>query len=318
MASGEQIQANLRAFADKWGSYTGTERSEAQTFLNELFACYGSDRMAVGANFEDFRSTAGFMDLHWPGICIVEMKAPNRDLRVAQHQVDRYWRESADFEADVGAARWVILCSFQRFEVWEPGRFPTRAVATFDLAELPDRYDALGFLAGPNVEPSFAEHYRELTKEAAKVVAQAFHALKDRSAAPPNVLQRFVLQSVWCMCAEDLGMLDGYPFQATLNAVRAEPERSAAELGLLFRVLNQKSSHNRKGRLAGTRYVNGELFADPAEVELDRAEVELLLRATGFDWRKVDPTIFGSLMEGVLGRDSWGPGTGGDQARRGA
>lgn len=303
MASGEQIQTALRAFVDKWQSYSGTEKAEAQTFLNELFACYGSDRMAVGAKFEDFKTSAGFMDLHWPGVCIVEMKAPNSDLRAAQFQVERYWRESADFDADAPAARWVVLCSFQKFEIWEPGRFPTRARITLDLAELPDRYDALGFLAGPNVEPNFTEHYRELTKEAAKVVAHVFHSLKDRSAAPPDDLQRFILQSVWCMFAEDLGMLDGYPFQSTLNEVRASPERSAAEIGFLFRVLNQKSAHNRKGRLAGTRYVNGDLFAKPAEVPLNGEEIGLMLHATGFDWRKVDPTIFGSLLEGVLGRD---------------
>jgi len=91
VASGEQIQADLRRFVAKWGPYTGSERSEAQTFLNELFACYGTDRLAVGARFEDFKSSAGFMDLHWPGICIIEMKAPNRDVSVAREQVRRYW-----------------------------------------------------------------------------------------------------------------------------------------------------------------------------------------------------------------------------------
>ena len=40
---------------------------EAQAFLNELFACYGSDRLEVGARFEDFRVSAGFMDLHCRG-----------------------------------------------------------------------------------------------------------------------------------------------------------------------------------------------------------------------------------------------------------
>ena len=37
---------------------------------------------------------------------------------------------------------------------------PTRS-ATFDLAALPDRYQALGFLAGPAIEPGFTEHYLE-------------------------------------------------------------------------------------------------------------------------------------------------------------
>jgi hypothetical protein len=303
LPSGEEIQASLRRFVDRWHDYSGTERSEAQTFLNELFACYGSDRRQVGAEFEDFRASAGFMDLHWPTVCIWEMKAPNRDLRVGQLQVERYWKESSDLDASIPAARFVVLCSFLRFEVWEPGRYPTRPLAAFDLGDLPERYDALAFLAGPHVEPNFTEHHRALTRDAAKQVASVFHALADRGAAPPDELQRFVLQSVWCMFAEDLGLLDGYPFQTILSDLRSHPDRSAADLGFLFRVLNQKTNHNRKGRLAGTHYVNGELFADPAEVELDRAEIDGMLAATEFDWRKVNPTIFGSLLEGVLGRD---------------
>ncbi|WP_248583034.1 DNA methyltransferase [Nocardioides sp. InS609-2] len=303
MPSGEEIQRALAGFVDTWRGYAGTEKSEAQTFLNELFACYGSERRELGARFEHFEQHAGFMDLFWPGICIVEMKAPTVPVATARAQIQRYWTESADFDADVGAARWIVICNFREFEIWEPGRFPTRAVTTFSLSDLPDRYDALAFLSGPTVEPNFTEHYRELTKEAAKTVAETYQALVGRAAAPGPVLQRFILQSVWCMFAEDLGMLDGFPFQSTLNELRREPDRSAAELGLLFRVLNQKGDHNRVGRLAGTRYVNGDLFAKPAEVRLERAEIDLLLTATGFDWRKVDPTIFGSLMEGVLGRD---------------
>lgn len=45
--NGEQIQARLRKFVKDWQTYDGTERSEAQTFLNELFAAYGGDRRAT-------------------------------------------------------------------------------------------------------------------------------------------------------------------------------------------------------------------------------------------------------------------------------
>jgi hypothetical protein len=303
LPSGEEIQAALRAFVGRWSQYDGSERGEAQTFLNELFACYGTDRRDVGAKFEDFLTSAGFLDLHWPGICIVEMKAPSRPVSDAQAQLERYWRESSRPEDGIQAARWVILSNFRQIEIWEPGRFPTRAVTTFDLADLPDRYDTLAFLAGPHLEPNFSEHYRELTKEAAKVVAGVYQSLVDRAAALQRDVQRFVLQSVWCMFADDLHMMDDFPFQATLNAAAADPDNSAALIGYLFTVLNQKTDTNRKGRLAGTRYVNGELFAEPAYVQLNRDEIRRLLDASAFDWRKVDPTIFGSLMEGVLGHD---------------
>ncbi len=51
--SGEEIRRNLAEFAARWGGYQGTEKAEAQIFLTQLLACYGTDRQAVGARFED-------------------------------------------------------------------------------------------------------------------------------------------------------------------------------------------------------------------------------------------------------------------------
>ena len=305
MPSGEEIQGALKAFVGRWRDYTGTERAEAQTYLNDLLSCYGTDRRAVGARFEDHHTGAGFMDFHWPEWCIIEMKAPSRASRLSSHyqQVFDYWLSSADDAKGEAAARYVVLCAFQRVEVWEPGRFPRSPRAVFSLEELPDHYDALGFLSGPGVEPSFLQHHRTLTEEAAKTVAHLFESLKDRLAAPADEIQRFTMQTVWTLFAERLGLLDGYPLQSIVAVLRRDPTRSsAAEIGHLFRVLNQKSNHNRKGILAGTRYVNGELFSQPAEVDLNQDELTLLATACEYDWRQVDPTIFGSLMEGVLGR----------------
>ena len=48
-------------FASRWSVYEGSERGEAQTFLNELFECYGTRRSDVAA-FE--KPQAGrFLDL---------------------------------------------------------------------------------------------------------------------------------------------------------------------------------------------------------------------------------------------------------------
>jgi len=48
--SGEEIRRRLREFAAAWGGYAGTERSEAQTFLNGLLECYGTDRCTTGSS----------------------------------------------------------------------------------------------------------------------------------------------------------------------------------------------------------------------------------------------------------------------------
>lgn len=83
--SEDDIRRRLAEFAAHWGGYHGSERAEAQTFLNGLLACFGVDRQAVGAKFEE-RTQDGFMDLFWPGVCIIEMKRPSEAGRLAEHR----------------------------------------------------------------------------------------------------------------------------------------------------------------------------------------------------------------------------------------
>ena len=305
MRSGQEISAALRTFTARWRGYAGSERGEAQTFLNELFACYGTDRKTV-AVFEDAHSSTGIMDCHWPGVVIVEMKAPQWADRIEAHrqQALDYWRHSSDVATDRPAPPWVVLCAFQRFEVWEPGRFPMAPRASFTLDELADSYDRLLFLAGADQAPLFGEHFRALTTEAAELMGGLHTSLAERQAAPPETVAMFVLQVVWCLFAEDLGMLDGYPVQTIVDGLLRDGNRSSyAELGALFEVLNDPEDYGRQGVLRGTRYVNGSLFERPARVHLMPEELEVLRQAATFDWRRVDPTIFGSLMEKTLGKD---------------
>ena len=114
------MRRRLGELAARWGGFHGSERAEAQTFLNELLACYGVDRQRVGARFEE-RGAGGFMDLFWPGVCIVEMKRPSEADRLPHHreQLLRYWQQSGTPAQP--APRWVVLCAFHRFEIWEPG-----------------------------------------------------------------------------------------------------------------------------------------------------------------------------------------------------
>jgi len=100
MRSGEEIRNALRKFVTRWRDYSGSERGEAQTYLNELIACYGTDRKEAGVLFEDAHTADGIMDMHWPGVCIVEMKAPGEARRLTAHrqQALDYWRTSDDFK----------------------------------------------------------------------------------------------------------------------------------------------------------------------------------------------------------------------------
>ncbi len=300
--TGEEIRARLTAFAARWSVYDRTERAEAQTFLNQLFACYGTDREAV-ARFEE-RGEGGFPDLIWPGVCLVEMKGPAEARRLHRHreQALRYWIASADPARNVPAARWVVICAFRRLEIWEPGAFPDEPRAVLALIDLPDQYDALLFLAGD--EPVFTGGQAALTREAVVHVVDLYERLSSRRAAGPDVLRDFLLQSVWCMFAEDLGQIPGRRFSRLVEELIAHPNRSSSdELGQLFTWLNTPGDRPEHGLYAGTPYANGGLFEQPARVHLSSEELEHLRAAAGFQWRDVQPSIFGSLLEGGLGHD---------------
>jgi hypothetical protein len=300
--SEDEIRRRLAEFAAHWGGYQGSERAEAQTFLNQLLECYGVDRQAAGARFED-HGPGGFMDLFWPGVCIVEMKRPSEVARLPEHraQLLHYWQQSGT--PATPAPRYVVLCAFHRFEIWEPGAVYTEPRLVLDLVDLPDNLDALNFLAGRN--PVFEGGGAELTREAVALVTDLYQQLRERHAADLNVLRDFILQCVWAMFAEDLHMLPSHVFTRVLQELQSDASRSSADdLGRLFEYLATPGERPQHGVYANTPYANGSLFTKPARVHLEPEEVELLAHAAGkFNWRKVEPAIFGALLQGALGRD---------------
>jgi hypothetical protein len=296
----EEIRHRLGEFAAKWGGYEGSEQAEAQTFLTQLLNCYGADREAVGAKFEEPTGTK-FMDMIWPGVCIIEMKRPREAGKLSQHrkQALEYWQ--AVGRPGAPAPPYVVLCAFHRFEIWKPGEVYTEPLAKFDLTELPENCDALLFLA--ERRPGFFAHDR-LTRDAVALVTDLYGQLEEREAADDDVLQDFVLQVVWSMFAEDLGILPGHLFTRLLDGLVADESRSSFDdLGRLFRYLAEKEPRPSHGVYKGTPYANGGLFAKPAEVHLQPDEVEMLRKAADFEWMEVEPAIFGSLLTGALGRE---------------
>ncbi|HVX34353.1 MAG TPA: DNA methyltransferase [Solirubrobacterales bacterium] len=301
--TGEEIRANLTHFVARWSVRDGYEKGEAQLFLNELFACYGQD-LATVARFEQFQS-GGFIDLSWPEVCIIEMKSAGEAKHLAKHrdQALRYWREAARPEDNVPAPPYVVLCAFEKFEVWEPGRFPGSPRVEFSLEDLPDRYTALQFLAGG--EPIFTARQEAVTLETAGALGELFHRLEDRHQGDSHSRRLFILQVVWCMFAEDLGQIPGQGFTRVVDDLLRNPQRSSADdLGRLFELLNDPSPKRPEhGIFEGVPYVNGSLFAEPSRLDLEPEELKLLREVAASNWRKVQPSIFGSLLQDVFGRD---------------
>ncbi|HET6571456.1 MAG TPA: DNA methyltransferase [Solirubrobacterales bacterium] len=256
------------------------------------------------AKFEQFQA-GGFVDLIWPRICIFEMKSASEAGRLAKHreQALGYWREAADVDRGIPAPEYVVLCAFRRFEIWEPGRFPNAPRVKFDLEELPDRYTSLLFLAGD--EPVFNARQEGVTLEAVGKLAELFQQLEKRGEGDPQSRRRFLLQAVWCMFAEDLGQIPGQGFTRVVDDLIANPRRSSADdLGRLFEYLDDPSPERpTHGLYAGVPYANGSLFSEPSRIDMTPEELALLREVSASSWHEVQPSIFGSLLQGVFGHD---------------
>ncbi len=304
-----QIRDRLTAFVARWSQRAGDEKSEAQTFLGELLDCYDPEwRQNTDVRFEHRFPSGGFADLLWKGNALVEMKSKYTTPTLPEthwKQASDYWDRSSFPEEGIGAPRYVLLCSFDRFVVWEPGEFPVPVLdrpgpARIDLmlGELPERVEALDFLRGTSA--NFAVNSVDLAERAVDAVARLYVSMTDRGIDSQEA-RDFTLQVTWCCFAEDLGMFPELLITNAAERLKADPAASSYDvLGELFEWLNRAGERPTGGAFKGAPYVNGGLFERPAHVELNRAEIDLLLTASRADWHQVEPAVFGGLFTGTL------------------
>lgn len=304
--SDEEIRRNLTRFAADWGGYQGTERAEAQTFCNELLACYGTVRKEV-ATFEERTGAGGFIDMIWPEVCLIEMKRPSEADKLATHREQGldYWKEVSKQAGESGhkAPEWIVVCAFDRFEILDPDAGWDKPVDGFPLAELPERLGSLKFLA--REEPYFRASQADLSRDAVGKLTDLYAGLRDRRASDLDTLRIFILQVVWAMFAEDLGLLPNNVLSRVLEGLIKDSNRSSADdLGQLFRYLAEPEPRPAKGSLyEGTPFANGGLFEHPAQVHLTMEELKTLRDTCNLDWHQVEPAIFGAILQGALGKD---------------
>jgi type II restriction/modification system DNA methylase subunit YeeA len=144
----------------------------------------------------------------------------------------------------------------------------------------------------------FQFNHEQVTRAAADLLATLYNHLTERG-IEPALTQRFVLQCLMCLFAEDIGLLEKYFFARLLDDC-ATPEQSFDLIGGLFVEMNTPGKTG-GGRFKGVDYFNGGLFREPARIELDAEELDLLKNAACADWRFVRPEIFGTIFEHSLG-----------------
>jgi type II restriction/modification system DNA methylase subunit YeeA len=132
----------------------------------------------------------------------------------------------------------------------------------------------------------------DVTQRAAGRFAGLAQKLRDRGYDAHRVAH-FLNRLVFCLFAEDAGLLNGNVFTRALEATRKRPETAEAMLRDLFRVMH-------KGGNFGPEYVdwfNGGLFDSDDALPLTVDDIDDVLEAAKLDWSSIEPSIFGTLFE---------------------
>jgi hypothetical protein len=294
--SPQNLRSSISAFVNwRQQHLTGDEKGEAQVFCERLFQAFGHPGIReVGAVLEarvkrrDERGTA-FADLIWKPRCLIEMKKSGTNLARHYRQAFGYW-----IEAVPDRPRYVILCNFDEFWIYDFDRQLDSPVDQINITDFPKRYEAMAFMLPEEKTPIFGNDLVAVTREAAASVAGVFRHLHERG-IDRIVAQRFVLQSVVAMFSEDIGLLPGKFFTRALEDARTGADAYDL-LGGLFSAMNSPGRTS-GGRYAGTPYFNGGLFDEVTPVDLTRDELNALKIASTNDWSAVRPEIFGTLFE---------------------
>ncbi|AVQ72061.1 SAM-dependent methyltransferase [Microcystis sp. MC19] len=281
---------------------TGKERKEAQIFLDRFFRAFGhKGALEAGATYEEAitkgskKGKTGFADLVWKPRVLIEMKKRGEDLSKHYPQAFEYWSRLVP-----NRPRYVLLCNFDQFWIFDFDLQIDEPVDRVNLNDLKNRVSAFNFMEVGNRTPIFQNNQVEITETAARRMGELFQLLKKRghkSGFDELTAQRFILQCVLAMFAEDRGLLPRDLFiscvQECLNG-----GNSYDVLGGLFQQMNQPGI-TPTGKYQGVDYFNGGLFSIIHPIELTNKELEFLDVAARQDWSKIRPAIFGNIFEGT-------------------
>ena len=291
----------------------GSEKSEAQTFLNSFFQAFGhGGAVAAGARYEEVIKNSsktgktGFADLVWDGRILIEMKSRGVDLRDRQiwEQAGRYYLRLKK----ENRPRYVMFCNFDEFHIYDFDNQSDEPVDIIHLEELPRCESAFSFMRGSKTTPLFRNNQTIITEKAARRLGDLYNALlergRDRKWREYTELQaqRFVLQCVLAMFAEDLNLLPDNLFTRCVKDCIDQKLSSFDVLGGLFQAMNTMGV-TPAGRYQDVQYFNGGLFKEIHPIELEIGELRILETSAGEDWSKVRPSIFGNIFEGAFQSD---------------
>ena len=285
------------AFIAKWRDATLKERSAAQEHFLDLCRLLDEPTPAeadpTGATYCFERGARkdtggdGWADV-WKRYCFAwEYKGQRANLDAAFAQLRQY-------ALALENPPLLIVSDLRRFRIRTNWTNSVSTTYEFDLDDLTDRAvrDRLKWAFSDPERLRPGETRRALTERAAAAFAAVAQTLRARGHDPP-VVAHFVNRLVFCMFADDVGLLPDHMFTRMLRQAQRTPEQFTELAAELFRVM---AAGGRVG-FEAVAWFNGGLFDDGAALPLEAADIKTVLVASDLDWSEIDPSILGTLFE---------------------
>jgi hypothetical protein len=284
-------------FAAKWSKVSISERASYQQHYLDLCELVGHPKPAEadpsGESFcfergaEKHGGGDGWADVWKRGFHAFEYKGRHANLAKAYDQLLRY-------RASLENPPLLVVCDTDTIEIHTNFTGTAEVIHKFSTAEIgqPRNLEILRalFHAPDKLRPGRTSE--SITQEAAAALAELAGRLRARH-HDPEAAARFLDRVVFCLFAEDVGLLPDDVFSELVAHTKDDPARFARYTAELFRAMAAGGEFQYKT----IGHFNGGLFADPVVLDLTADEIASIHAASQLDWGAVDPSIFGTLFQ---------------------
>jgi type II restriction/modification system DNA methylase subunit YeeA len=284
-------------FIRKWSKSSLSERAAAQSHFNDLCELLGHPTPAEldpGGESFTFEKGAtkrdgsdGWADVWKRGFFGWEYKGKNKALDAAYQQLLQYSEALENPPL-------LVVCDMDCIIVHTHFNATINRKYDIPLTDMgtPRNLEILSavFFDPEKLRPGTVS--ATVTTEAARYIAEIATAMRDRGIEPHDVAH-FLDRIVFCLFAEDVGLLPDQLFTRLLERTRTDPARFTRRISELFAVMADGGDFG----VEEIRHFNGNLFNGEAILELTTDELDYLRMAARLDWSAVDASIFGTLFE---------------------
>lgn len=283
-------------FIAKWKG-GGDERRDAQPFFEDLCRLVGhqtpreADPEHRWFTYEYGASKTsggkGFADVWKKGFFGWEAKGTHKSLTKAYEQLKMY----ADALQNPPL---LVVSDLQTIIVHTNFTNTVKREHRFTLADL-ESPDTLRILEAVFKDP---ERLRPgttraaVTQQAADKFTRLAIALRERK-HDGGAVAHFLNRLLFCMFAEDIGLLPSHLFTKLVQSSQGKPELFTARSRELFAAMHKGGDV----AFENIEWFNGGLFENDSTLPLLNDELKLLLEACLLDWSEIEPSIFGTLFE---------------------